>query len=95
MNLLEYFIQFDILITLCNYRTSPTGHKLRPLDDGDGDGDEDGRLLVQAVLPVGSVAGHKIVLVTSELSTTEGFSCKKYIFISLIIVIIDIDHFAD
>ena len=80
MNLLEYFIQFDILITLCNYRTSHSGHKLRPLDDGDGDGDEDGRLLGQAFLLVGSVAGHKILLLTSELSATEGFSCKNIYF---------------
>ena len=80
VDLFEFFIQFDILITLCNYRTSPSGHYLCPLDDGDGDGDEDGRLLGQAVLLVGSVAGHKSVLVTSELFTSEGFSCKNIYF---------------
>ena len=35
------------------------------LDGGDDDGEDDGYLLGQAVLPVGSVAGQKLVLVTS------------------------------
>ena len=72
-DLFEYLIRFDILITLCKYRTSPSGHELHPLDDGDGDGDEVGRLLGQAVLLVG-------VLVMSELSTSAGFSCKNIYF---------------
>ena len=69
-----------------------SGHELRPQDDGDGYGDDDP--------PVGSVAGHKIELVTSELFRTEvllaklilktrGFKLRQLIFVGPTKILVD------